>query len=705
MRQLMMIMDMLRIGVVIQVDQGQPVDEVSQYLDCRSISCYEAVWHLFEYQIHERNPSVTRLAVHLPGQQTVAFHRNESLPRIVSRRNAGCTTLTEWFELNKRCVSARTYTYGEIPNYFTWSKKDCDWHPRKKGFSVGRIIYVNPRAGDYFYLRMLLTKMRGAVSYEALRTVNGVTYSKFKEACEILGLLETDDEWDNVMEETLLASYSTDLQHFNLPTPDIGYFDSPAPSYLYAHLNYDRSEQHEQAVSARSTLNPAQLSSYLAVMDSIDTCSGGLFFLYGHGGTGKTYLYNTIVAEVRSRGLIALVVASSSIAATLLPDASTAHSRFKIPLEVHHTSTCTLRKGTQSAEIIKAAALIVWDEALMVHRLSFEAVDRSICDIMEWVLAVGDGRLPLASGPSRIGTDLIDIPPCFLVERSGNDLASIVNIVYPQFSELFMSQSYIKERAIVTPTNKQVSTINDHILSIVPREARTYFSLDSIVPEGNASPNIQTVYASEFLNTLSFNGVPEHAITLKEQTPFMILRNINPALGLCNGTRVFITKLCHHVLKGVVIGGFSEGTLVAIPRIVLDVTEHRWPFTLRRRQFPVRTCYAMTTNKSQGQTLDVVGLYLPKPVFSHVLSSFVAMGFAFAAGITGGPGAFDFKKGDDKPAILPVQMMGVGACGPQCTWRVQHNGWKALKRRSQRTTYFSQSIKEIMCMDYRVAVS
>ncbi|CAN1178292.1 ATP-dependent DNA helicase PIF1 [Linum perenne] len=178
----------------------------------------------------------------------------------------------------------------------------------------------------------------------------------------------------------------------------------------------------------------------------------------------------------------------------------------------------------------------------------------------EWVLAVGDGRLPLASGPSHIGTDLIDIPPCFLVERSGNDLASIVNIVYLQFSELFMSQSYIKERAIVTPTNKHVSVINDHILSIVPREARTYFSLDSIVP----------------------------------QTPVMILRNINPTLGLCNGTRIFITKLCQHVLKGVVIGVFSEG-----------------------RQFPVRTCYAMTINKSQGQTLDVVGLYLPKPVFSH----------------------------------------------------------------------------------------
>ncbi|CAN1185190.1 hypothetical protein LINPERPRIM_LOCUS39114 [Linum perenne] len=103
-------------------------------------------------------------------------------------------------------------------------------------------------------------------------------------------------------------------------------------------------------------------------------------------------------------------------------------------------------------------------------------------------------------------------------------------------------------------------------------------------PEGNASPSIETTYPPEFLNTLSFNGVPEHAITLKEYIPIMILRNLNPLLGLCNGTRVLITKLGHHVLQGIVIGGFFEGIVVAIPR----------------RQFPVRTCYAMTINKSQG---------------------------------------------------------------------------------------------------------
>ncbi|CAN1187168.1 ATP-dependent DNA helicase PIF1 [Linum perenne] len=432
-------------------DTGIVVDRSGVLLDNRFVVPYNRSL-LVKYQAHMNIELCHkgRLIKYLFKYVTKGPDRYEPLPRIVSRRSAGCTTLTEWFKLNQRCVDARKYTYAEIPNHFVWDEKECDWHPRKKGFAVGRVVYIHPKREQVFYLRILLTKICGALSYEFLRTVNGVLYPDFKEACRVLGLLSTDDEWDAVMYEV--------------------------------------------------------------------------------SRWGQPRLVRNVFISLLIRGLIVLVVASSGIAATLLPDASTAHSRFKIPIEVHHTSTCMVKKGTELAEIIKATSLIVWDEAPMIHRLSFEAVDRTICDIMD---------VPL-SGPG-----------------------------------------------------------------------------DTLVPEGNASPSIETTYPPEFLNTLSFNGVPEHAITLKEYIPIMILRNLNPSLGLCNGTRVLITKLGHHVLQGIVIGGFFEGTMVAIPRIVLEITEHRWPFTLRRRQFPVRTCYAMTINKSQGQTMDCVGIYLPKPVFSH----------------------------------------------------------------------------------------
>ena len=109
-----------------------------------------------------------------------------------------------------------------------------------------------------------------------------------------------------------------------------------------------------------------------------------MFFLYGHGGTGKTFVYKTIMSFLRSRGEVVLAVASSGIASLLLPSGRTAHSRFHIPLCVNEDSICDIKQKTQLAELLCATKLIILDEAPMAHRHCFEALDRTLRDILHF---------------------------------------------------------------------------------------------------------------------------------------------------------------------------------------------------------------------------------------------------------------------------------------------------------------------------------
>ncbi|CAN1122137.1 ATP-dependent DNA helicase PIF1 [Linum perenne] len=139
------------------------------------------------------------------------------------------------------------------------------------------------------------------------------------------------------------------------------------------------------------------------------------------------------------------------------------------------------------------------------------------------------------------------------------------------------------------------------MLAEVPGEVLTYYSSYTLCSDNANSASLEADYPKEFLNSLSLNGFPKHEIMLQPFTPIMLLRNLNPSAGLCNGTWIMITHLGENVIKGTIMGGSLEGSVVEIPR----------------RQYLIRFCYAMTINKSQGQTLDRVGIFLPKPVFGH----------------------------------------------------------------------------------------
>ncbi|KDR70857.1 hypothetical protein GALMADRAFT_47380, partial [Galerina marginata CBS 339.88] len=90
-----------------------------------------------------------------------------------------------------------------------------------------------------------------------------------------------------------------------------------------------------------------------------------------------------------------------------------------------------------------------------------------------------------------------------------------------------------------------------------------------------------------------------------------LLRNLDPAQGLCNGTRLVITKMGGRVLEARVLGGEHDGELVMIPRIAVPsstTSSHSFRFT--RIQFPIRLAFALSINKAQGQSVRHIGIYL-----------------------------------------------------------------------------------------------
>ena len=133
--------------------------------------------------------------------------------------------------------------------------------------------------------------------------------------------------------------------------------------------------------------------------------------------------------------------------------------------------------------------------------------------------------------------------------------------------------------------------------------------------EGNEIQDLSV----EFLHSLTPSGLPLHELELKEGCAVILLRNIDSKNGLCNGTRLIIRRIGTRCLDAEIISGSDLfiGKRVLIPRIKLSPSENSLPFKFQRTQFPIRLAYCITINKSQGQTFRKVGLYLPKPVFSH----------------------------------------------------------------------------------------
>lgn len=235
----------------------------------------------------------------------------------------------------------------------------------------------------------------------------------------------------------------------------------------------------------------------------------------------------------------------------------------------------------------------------------------------QWLLDVGDGRHRISATPantsSRPASDVV-IPERYICN------GDIIDEIYPHIRVRQLSNDELLRHIILCPTNQSTFAYNERILQRIPsRYEQVYYSTDRISDTYNGRRQaIDTSdFAPETLHSLTPNGLPLHELHLKPNVVVMLLRNLNVKKGLCNGTRLLTLRLNKRSVLCKVLTGTHIGSMVLIHRIKLESDDSSYPFKFVREQLPIRVAFAMTINKSQGQSFDRVGVVLDSPVFSH----------------------------------------------------------------------------------------
>ena len=251
-------------------------NEIQDYVDARYLSAPEAVWHIFGFKLHHRSPAIQRLQIHLLNEQTVMFNDDTDIVTLLQNDHIRKTTLTEFFTANKQAAEAavndgrlnfdcRELLYQEFPTYMVWKQKLRRWNRRKNGIgsTIGRMYFVGPSGGERFYLRMLLTIVKGPTSFEDLHTYDGVVQS-------------------------LALCLIRDILHHN--NSDLDKHDLPLPTHEFVpiDLNINRLIADERnynvdslkAIVERDTtcLNADQRAAFDALCRAVTSGEGGVFF-------------------------------------------------------------------------------------------------------------------------------------------------------------------------------------------------------------------------------------------------------------------------------------------------------------------------------------------------------------------------------------------------------------------------------------------
>ncbi|XP_021770753.1 uncharacterized protein LOC110734939 [Chenopodium quinoa] len=380
-----------------------PVNEIEQFHSGRWVSPCEDAWRIFSFDLYEMIPLVLLLQVHLPNQHSVRFNASDQLEDVIVDSRKARTSLIEFFKMNAAFPNKPKLLYSEFSEHFVWKPSSKTWKERSLGGVVSRLAFVSPSKGERYFLRLLLTHVRGPTSFENMRTVNGLLCATFQEAAIKLGLLSEDDAVEKCVVEDAttqmpqaLRRFFATLLIFGNPRDPLAlwhkYYDAFSKDYnhsfrgeelkvkaitirdveryleemgktlqefglesLVSSLDKGLTRTKDIAnaldapipgeyIEAISTLNSMQHEAFNAIMSKINSGEPGAFFIDGPGGIGKTYLYYAFYASVRQMGKIVLPTVTLEIVASNMITGRTTHSRFKLPLDHSVSIACNVSK-------------------------------------------------------------------------------------------------------------------------------------------------------------------------------------------------------------------------------------------------------------------------------------------------------------------------------------------------------------------------
>ncbi|XP_075476559.1 uncharacterized protein LOC142517926 [Primulina tabacum] len=265
-----------------------------------------------------------------------------------------------------------------------------------------------------------------------------------------------------------------------------------------------------------------------------------------------------------------------------------------------------VKRGSKAEQIAASISRSTFWHCVKIIHLQQNMRSAQDIDFSQFLLRIGDGL------QHTVNRDFIKLLDSIVMPWEGEQSIQIlIDSVFPNMINHVNDENYMVDRAIITPKNVDVDNINQMLIIKFLGEEKEYTSWDSVEDDNH------NLFQEEFLNSLCPSGLPPHKIILKVGSPIMLLRNVAPELGLCNGTRLICRSLGRNFIHAEIITGPHKVTRFFLHRMPLKSEDNSGlPFELTRRQF-LRLSFALTINKAQGQTIPNIGIFLCNHMFSH----------------------------------------------------------------------------------------